>query len=232
MNTSINYAAVKAARSPEYNRRIAAHESGHCYVGKAVGTLLDFVTIVPNGVFSGRSVRRGASSSSSLNFVDDSQPAPPPATTEELVSICEEIGPPQIGARRIKFAKEIARAQIMCLELVAGTVCERVMFPDFPVLSAEHDAIEARALASVVCAAPAAVDAFVGYAEAEAEALIRAHLGVVTALVDALVERGTLNSEQIDRTISDAVAGEMLATEYARRRQWQWCLDGAATFKP
>ena len=54
MSTSIDYAAVKAARSPEYNRRIAAHESGHCYVGKAVGTLVDYVTIVPNGVPSSR----------------------------------------------------------------------------------------------------------------------------------------------------------------------------------
>jgi hypothetical protein len=231
MNTSIDYATVKAARSPQYSAQIAAHESGHCYIAKAVGSAVDFVTIVPNGMFAGRCVRRGASSSSSLNFVDDRQPAPPPATTEELVSICEEIGPPKIGTRRIKFAKEIARAQIMCLELVAGTVCERVMFPNCPVLSAEHDAIEARALASVVCAAPAAVDAFVGYAEAEAEALIRAHLGVVTALVDALVEKGTLYSEQIDRIINDAVAAEIVASELLERQRWSQRIECAAKFK-
>jgi len=81
----------------------------------------------------------------------------------------------------------------MCLELVAGNACERIMFPDLPVLGAEHDAMEARALASVVCAAPA-VDALLRYAEAEA--LIRSHLGVVTALINALVEHGTLTGEQ------------------------------------
>jgi hypothetical protein len=232
MSTSIDYAAVKAARSPEYNRRIAAHESGHCYVGKAVGTLVDYVTIVPNGVFAGRCVRRGASSSSSLNFVDDSQPAPPPATTEELVSICKEIGPPKIGTRRIKFAKEIAHAQIMCLELVAGTVCERVMFPDCPVLSAEHDDIEARALASVVCAAPEAIDAFVRYAEAEAEELIRAHLGVVTALIDALVERGTLSGEAIDQVIAHAVVMEVAQVERVRRQSWEARVENASRFRP
>jgi hypothetical protein len=192
---------------------------------------VDYVTIVPNGMFAGRCVRRGASSSSSLNFLDDSEPVPAPATTTELVSICEHIGAPKIGVRRIKFANETVSAQIMCIELVAGSVCERVIFPDVPVLSTEHDAIEARALASVVCGTPAAVDAFLRYAEAEAEALIRAHLGVVTALVDALVEKGTLYSEQIDRIINDAVAAEIVASELLERQRWSQRIESAAKFQ-
>jgi hypothetical protein len=144
---------------------------------------------------------------------------------------CDAIAIERPRTRRIEFAKEIVRAQIMCLELVAGTVCERVMFPDCPVLSAKHDAVEARALASVVCAASAAVDAFVRYAEAEAEALIRAHQGVVTALVDALVENGTLYSEQIDRIINDAVAAEIVASELLERQRWSQRIESAAKFR-
>jgi hypothetical protein len=53
---------------------------------------------------------------------------------------------------------------------------------------AEHDMIEARALAATISAAP---DALLRFCEAEAEMLIRAHLGVVTALIDALVEKGS-----------------------------------------
>jgi hypothetical protein len=144
---------------------------------------------------------------------------------------CDAIAIERPRTRRIEFAKEIVRAQIMCLELVAGTVCERVMFPDCPVLSAKHDAVEARALASVVYAASAAVDAFVRYAEAEAEALIRAHQGVVTALVDALVENGTLYSEQIDRIINDAVAAEIVASELLERQRWSQRIESAAKFR-
>jgi hypothetical protein len=38
-------------------------------------------------------------------------------------------------------------------------------------------------------AAPQAANALLAYAEAEAAALLSAHLGVVTALVDAIIER-------------------------------------------
>jgi hypothetical protein len=235
MKTSIDYATIKGARSPEYNRRIATHEIGHCYISRAVGSFVDFVTIVPNGVFAGRCVRRGAPSPS-LAFVDEraaevepirEQAAP---TTDDIISICAKIGAPKLGQPRVAMADEITRAIVMVTELVAGRVCERNFYPDHDPLPAEHDYIEARALASVVCAAPSAVDAFIRFAEAEAEALIRAHLGVVTELVDALVEHGTLSGEQVDRIISNAVAGEMVADENARREQWRRCLKGAGTF--
>jgi hypothetical protein len=42
--------------------------------------------------------------------------------------------------------------------LLAGSVCESIMFPDLQPLPAEHDRIEARALASIVCASPAAIE--------------------------------------------------------------------------
>jgi hypothetical protein len=203
------YLAVKAARSAEYNRRVCAHEIGHAYVARACGSIVEFVTAVPYGDFAGRCVRRGASS---LNLVDERKPAP---TTEQIVDICEAIGPLEIGTPRVKCAEEITRAQTMIIELVAGSVCERVFFPDHKPLTAEHDLAEAHALASVTCASPSAL---LRFAEVEAETLIRAHRSVVTALIDDLIERGTLTGDEVDWIISIAVA---LETERSRRADWR-----------
>jgi hypothetical protein len=116
------------------------------------------------------------------------------------------------------------------VELVSGRVCERVFFPDHEPLPAEHDLAEARALASVICAS-GAVGALLAFAEAEAEALIRAHLPVVTALVDALDEKGTLTGDEVDRIISDGIAGEMLEVEREHRRHDRARVESAAKFK-
>jgi hypothetical protein len=228
------YDAVKATRSPEYNRRIASHEIAHAYVGRALGTSVDFVTIVPSGGYAGRCVRRGAPSSQ-LNLVDERKLAPTPApttepTTQQVINICTAIGAPEIGMARVECAEEIMRAQIVVTELVAGRVAEKVFFPDHEPLPAEHDLLEARAFASV-CASPgAAVDALLRYAEAEAETLIRAHLPVVAALIDQLVEHGTLSGEQVDEIISGAIAAEIFSAEHQRRRKWDEALKGAANF--
>jgi hypothetical protein len=55
---------------------------------------------------------------------------------------------------------------------------------DLPPLHAEHDKIEARAVAATASASPRSVDAMLAYAETEN--LIRENLNVVLALIDAL----------------------------------------------
>jgi hypothetical protein len=232
------YAAVKAARSPEYNRRCAVHEASHAVLGRAMGSFIELVTIVPSGSYAGRCVRRGAPSAAqaSLNLLDeqkvkDNSPAAP--TTADLVAVCAHIGAPEVGTPRVDLAEEITRAQTFMIELVAGSVGERVMFPDMPQLPAEHDRAEARALASVVCAMPSAIDALLAYAEAEAEALIRANLDIVEALADALVAKGTLSGgAEVDEVIATCVARRALAKERERRRRWQAICISAGAFKP
>jgi hypothetical protein len=39
----------------------------------------------------------------------------------------------------------------MVMELVAGGIAEKVLFPDIPPLRAEHDKIEARVVAAIAC---------------------------------------------------------------------------------
>jgi hypothetical protein len=98
--------------------------------------------------------------------------------------------------------------------------CTRESPKDAP-LVAEHDQIEARAFAAIACATPQAASALLAYAEAEAAALLSAHLGVVTALVDAIIERGVLTGDEVDQVIIRAMAAETLAVERQRRRDWQ-----------
>jgi hypothetical protein len=227
------YATVKAMRSAEYNRRIATHEVGHAYAARALGSVVEYVTVVPDDKFAGQCVRRGAPSRS-LNLLDESKLAAPTApttttTTADIVAVCAHIGAPEIGTPRVDLAEAITRAQTHIIELLAGSCCERIMYPDLPPLPAEHDLTEARALASVI-AAPQAVPALLAYCTAEAESLIRAHLGVVAALVDALAEKGTLIGSEVDKIISDAVAAEVLATEHARRREQDQRAENSSKF--
>jgi hypothetical protein len=157
---------------------------------------------------------------------DENRPA---ATTEEIINICAQIGAPEIGMPRVQWAEEIIRAQTLCMELLGGTVCERVIFPHLTPLAALHDQLEARALASVACASRDSIDAMLTYAEPGAEWIIRGQLGVVSALIDALVDKGTLMADEVDLIIRDTIARKLMAAEHDRRKQWQRVLANAAT---
>ncbi len=214
-------------RSPEYNRRVASHEVGHCFLARALGSTVSFVTIIPGDGFEGRCVRTGYRPSS-LNLLDES-PAP---TTDQIVAVCARLEKltPEIGTARVESSEYYVRAQVAAIELVGGRVAEQILHPNNAPLPAEHDQIEARAFAAVACAAPQAASALLAYAEAEAAALLSAHLGVVTALVDAVVERGFLTGDEVDQVIMRAMAAETLAVERQRRRDWQERQASAAAF--
>jgi hypothetical protein len=221
------YALVKAARSPEYNRRIAAHEAGgHAFVARALGSSVSFVTIIPDGRTEGRCVRQGAPTAS-LNLLDE-QEQKPAATTEEIVNICTQIGPLEIGAPRVEIAEESARAIVMITELVAGGTCESVLYPDHEPLPAEHDAIEALAIASVVSSSPAAL---LTYCRAEAEALIRANIDIVESLTDSVVAEGALSGSRVDSIIAACIARRSLDAEVERRKAWRDITARASSFE-
>jgi hypothetical protein len=112
----------------------------------------------------------------------------------------------RLGSSRIESAVLYIRAQTTVIELVAGGIAEKLLFPDQPPLRAEHDEIEARAVAAIACASPRSVDEMLAYAEAEAQNLIRENLKVVLALVDAMVAspKGKLTGVQVDAVIERA----------------------------
>jgi hypothetical protein len=98
----------------------------------------------------------------------------------------------EFGSLRVADSEVYIRAQSMVIELLGGKVAELILHPDHSSLGAKHDQIEANAFAKVAVAASPAVAALIEYCEAEAAALIRANIEIVDALVEALIEAGTL----------------------------------------
>jgi hypothetical protein len=214
-----------AGRTPEFVRQLATHEIGHAAVARSFGTTVLRTTIEPTESYAGRCFRRGAG----LSHFDD-HVAPAADDDESLLEICARLGSPPLGESPVEIAEGRARAEVAIVELVAGRVAEGVMLgDDIEPLDATLDYAEARALARTLCQ-PAAVDALIAFAEEEARAVIASNRDVVDALVDALVECGTLDAEQIDTTIIAAIAARLARQELARRADWRERAANAATF--
>jgi hypothetical protein len=210
-------------RTPEYNRRIAIHESGHAYVAKCLGTELRSVSIIPGDGFEGRCLSKAYQSS----FYEA-----PEDKTVEIVDLCERTQRlmPELGTGRVEAAEFYQRATVLCIELVAGTLAEQILHPQDEPLPTIHDQIEAAAFASLAVSSPRAIPAFLEYAKGEAAALINDHPGVVLAIADALVEHGILTAEQVDAVIEIAIARERLNIENERRKRWAGVKISAARF--
>jgi hypothetical protein len=198
-------------RMAEANRRIAGHEIGHAFTARALGSHVHLVTIIPDRGYEGRCVRSGPPSELTLSS--------PEAEIDEVLSLCERLErlTPEIGSARVVSAEYYVRAQNNIIELVAGKCAELLLHPELPPLGAVHDFVEAAAFARIAVAAQPAVAAMVAYAEAEATALLRANLDIVAALVEALVEHGTLSGTMVDDIISHEVAMRSIRLEHQRR---------------
>jgi hypothetical protein len=213
-------------RTAESNRRVAGHEIGHVLAMRAQSDVaISYVSIARRDGFEGRAC--GANYEESRRNLEDQ--------TGSIVDICERIEKmtPGLGSSRIESAEFIVQAQTMVIELVAGSVAERILFPDKTPLRAEHDKIEARAVAAIACASPRSVDALLAWAECEAENLIRENLGVVLALVDALVDSkdGKLTGTEVDSVIQSAMDREYhMNVEVERRARWRSAEQNAASF--
>jgi hypothetical protein len=60
--TALDYTVAdhRAGRSLELVQRIATHESGHAVCARALGSVVEQVTIVPGDGYVGQCVRRGS----------------------------------------------------------------------------------------------------------------------------------------------------------------------------
>jgi hypothetical protein len=64
----------------------------------------------------------------------------------------------------------------------------------------------------------------------EAAALLRPREHIVRALTAELLVRRTMNGDQVDTIIMQAVAAKALADEHARRAAWRRTVENAASF--
>jgi hypothetical protein len=107
------------------------------------------------------------------------------------------------------------------IALVAGEAAEMLLHPDLPPLGAQHDFVEADAFAKITVIASPAVAAMIGYAKAEADAILSANLDIAQALVGALEKAGVLSGEQVDQIIANIIAARAAEAERVRRADWR-----------
>jgi hypothetical protein len=187
------YHEAHRRRSPAMDRRISIHEAGHAAVGRLLKMPVAGSTINPVGGYCG------------LTWASGDLDATAPSAT---VDLCGQLSSlmPGIGESRDDLAVEILHTQHQILELMAGSLAEAMLCPDTPPLpGAEHDQIEARALAGLICRSVSSVDAYLEFCRGEVGALIESHRDIVRAVAAALVRYRTLTGDQIDDVIRAAL---------------------------
>jgi hypothetical protein len=183
------------------------------------------VTIVPdrgpNGGYQGKCVR--SAPVNELTFDENTQDK-----TEEIVDTCARLEKltPILGSDRVESSEYYIRSQNNCIELVAGECAERVLHPELESLGANHDFVEANAFPKIAVAAQPAVAALIGYCRAEATALLRSNRD----MLEALVEQGTLDGDQVDETITACMTARLVTIERQRRADWRQRERNAADF--
>jgi hypothetical protein len=146
----------------------------------------------------------------------------------DVLDVASRLSAPAIGEERVSCAEGMARVQVLCTELLAGSLAEEIAFPGVVPLSAQHDQDEAFALAGVASLVPTA---FLELCRAEALAILVGNIDVLRALAAELVERGELSGEEVDQVISAAVTRRQLAAEHARRADRRRRMESASAFQ-
>jgi hypothetical protein len=177
---AVGVGIVTGRRCPDFHGRVALHEAGHCVGALAFNLPLAGVTIeFING-------HHGSTWGS-----DSSRDDP-----ESVGSICAELAPLMSDVR----AEELALARGMVVALLAGPLAEDLVIGS-RLPNCEHDEADAREIAALICRSPSAIDAYLDFCAAEADALLRNHAGMVLALADVLLERRTLDRPEIDEIV-------------------------------
>jgi hypothetical protein len=205
-------------RTQADDMRIALHESSHATAGRILGQPLGGVTCDPANGYSGRCWGPTFES----NFANGDHSAP---------SICARLGTlmPKPGESRADIADIVLHVHNRVVELCAGSVGEE-LFLDGPAWDAVDDRKQERALAVLVASSPESAEAFIGFCRVEAATLLRDHEHVVRVLAAELLIRRTLDGDQIDLCIKQAVAAKALADERERRAVWKRVEESARAF--
>jgi hypothetical protein len=206
-------------RSVEDDERIALHEIGHSLSGRLLGNELGGVTCDPGPDFGG--LTWGPAHDRQAQF-----------SSRDASSICAIIGPvmPAPGERRTEVADVYLHVFSRVVELVAGSVAESLFLPGEP-WPATSDRAQERALASLICSSPGAVEAFVAFCRVEATALLRPRAHIIRALTIALIQRRTMTGAEVDAVIETVVAAKEAEDEHQRRADWRRRKASAATLK-
>jgi hypothetical protein len=210
-------------RTEEHDQRVALHELGHVFVNRLIGnSSVSEVTINPGDGYDGlcRGARRAAFVSGDAIGVD----------AGDIRKVLEPLMPREGEDRRTQ--SDVFQSVLDAVtELMAGEVAEKMLLDGEPTSSGD-DRRQARELAALICKTGPAIDRFLLLCEQQAYDLLSPHVGVLMSMQIVLRIHRTMTGEEMDRAIATVVAGQALAVEHIRRKQWQRITANAAAFKP
>jgi hypothetical protein len=199
------------------DRRIARHEAAHLTVGRALGATFGGATIEENLDLGFSGLCWGPDFES--RFAGE-------AST--IVKKIDELMP-RDGDTRDDTAEIYQHVHARVIELTAGSEAEKLQFGE--AWLANDDRKQERQLAALILSSPEAQRIFIEACATEARAILQRHAHVVDALAAELLQRRTIDTAQIEGTISRAVAAHQLAQEHERRERWKEIVASASGFE-
>jgi hypothetical protein len=197
--------------------RVCFHEASHAAIGRRWSELGGMTCVAGDG-FAGRCW----GPKFEAKFADEQEASP---------SVCEQIAPlmPQPGESRTDVADVFLHVHNQVVELVAGTEGEKLFCNGGPWFAAD-DERQAFGYASLITSSPESAAAFIEFARVEAISLLTSSAHIVRALADELRIKRTMDGNEIDEIIAQAVAARGLEIEHQRRDDWKQRKESAAEF--
>jgi len=203
-----------AATKSDRRVRMAYHEAGHAVVMRALGCKLKGATIVPFNDVCGAV---WCENSDPKHFSGN-------AAMIQRADACAEVREltPPLGEDREEagFGRWMALATCEAIGCLAGPLAE-TEFGGVEPNARSHDMSNAINFARSVLYVDNALEAFLDYCKAETLGLLRQHWSAVIAVADLLLKCGTVDGEQIDKAVTNALAVHDQRAEIARRAAWR-----------
>jgi hypothetical protein len=206
-------------RSYDDDVRIATHEAGHIVVARRLGHPLGGATVDPGPGYEGRVWGEGHAEAFTNGRGDASH-------------IWEALAPlmPKPGEDRSSVSDVFGSVYDQCIELMAGRAAERILLSDSEPMPPVDDLRQARELAMLICSSEEAIETFIAHCDVAAWDLLLPYGDVVMTLSIVLRIKRTLDSDDIDKIISDVQARKARAIEHRRRADWRKRELAAASF--
>ena len=136
---------------------------------------------------------------------------------------------PKPGEDRSSVSDVFGNVHDQCIELMVGRAAGHMLMEREPVTPVD-DLRQARELAMLICRSEEAIETFIAHCDVAARDLLLPYGDVVMTLSIVLRIKRTLDSDDIDKIISDVQALKARAIEHRRRADWRKRELAAASF--
>jgi hypothetical protein len=215
---------VSIDRTFEQDQRVAYHELGHIIINRVTGTdRISFISITPSEDHEG--ICRGARTQA---FVKAGATGPGCLDAADVRQVLAPMMP-KPGEPRSDKDDIYASVLNSVTELMAGEAAEQLTPGDAQ--HASDDRRQAAELAALICKTPAAIERFIEFALQQAIDVLSEHITVLWSLGIILRMRRDMTGADTDQAMATILAGQEVALERFRRRQWRERVARAADFQ-